>query len=266
MRRGFANVMLAATAVSLCVVRTQAALTVYTSRSNWQAAIGSFATETFAQTGLGPSLLGPNDYGFFTATLDGNLSEYTGIVEPGAVNGTREFQARISTNSPQDPTQIDVQLDGPVLGIGADFVGTTDGDSLRITIGPDVIEFDQHLPGAGNGFLGVVSTTSFSALTLATETPTLLGESFAIDDVSFGPVLLGDFDGDLDVDGFDFLKWQRGMLPNPLSSSDLANWESNFGFVLPLSAAFTSVPEPETSITMLLALASLQFRRKVVGL
>ena len=39
----------------------------------------------------------------------------------------------------------------------------------------------------------------------------------------------GDFDGNLVVDGFDFLKWQRGQSPNPLSSVDLAAWEANYG-------------------------------------
>ena len=39
----------------------------------------------------------------------------------------------------------------------------------------------------------------------------------------------GDFDGDNDVDGRDFLDWQRGQSPEPLSQADLISWESNFG-------------------------------------
>ncbi|MCH7752566.1 MAG: hypothetical protein IH898_10490, partial [Planctomycetes bacterium] len=39
----------------------------------------------------------------------------------------------------------------------------------------------------------------------------------------------GDFDGNLVVDGADFLKWQRGESPDPLSSEDLAAWEANYG-------------------------------------
>lgn len=38
----------------------------------------------------------------------------------------------------------------------------------------------------------------------------------------------GNFDGDSDVDGADFLMWQRGF-GNPYTASDLANWEMNFG-------------------------------------
>ena len=41
--------------------------------------------------------------------------------------------------------------------------------------------------------------------------------------------ITGDFDLDGDVDGYNFLKWQRGESPNPLSQSDLADWEANYG-------------------------------------
>jgi hypothetical protein len=52
----------------------------------------------------------------------------------------------------------------------------------------------------------------------------------------------GDFDFDDDVDGYDFLIWQRGGSPNSLSTSDLADWQANYG-VSPLVASI-AVPEP----------------------
>jgi hypothetical protein len=40
----------------------------------------------------------------------------------------------------------------------------------------------------------------------------------------------GDFDQDSDVDGQDFLLWQRGDSPiSPLSPEDLADWQSHYG-------------------------------------
>ncbi len=54
----------------------------------------------------------------------------------------------------------------------------------------------------------------------------------------------GDFDADVDVDGHDFLSWQRGQSDNPLSASDLAGWEANYGISNPASSSSTSVPEP----------------------
>jgi hypothetical protein len=55
----------------------------------------------------------------------------------------------------------------------------------------------------------------------------------------------GDFDHDADVDGADFLAWQRGESPGPLSLEDLANWQNNFG-TMPLLGASLAVPEPST--------------------
>lgn len=60
------------------------------------------------------------------------------------------------------------------------------------------------------------------------------------------PALWGDFDKDLDVDGEDFLSWQR----NPGVGS-LADWQANFGATVPAAElAGSSVPEP-TTVAML---------------
>lgn len=59
--------------------------------------------------------------------------------------------------------------------------------------------------------------------------------------------LPGDFDHDGDVDGADFLVWQRGESPGGATSGDLALWEANFG--APYNGAATAaagVPEPAT--------------------
>jgi len=52
----------------------------------------------------------------------------------------------------------------------------------------------------------------------------------------------GDFDNDNDVDGADFLRWQRDR-----NVGNLAAWQDNFGTVAnPLAATSTTVPEPNT--------------------
>lgn len=63
----------------------------------------------------------------------------------------------------------------------------------------------------------------------------------------------GDFNGDGNVDGVDFLAWQRGESPSPLSASDLADWQSNYGAGLQLAAA-SAVPEPTCSILAVIVL------------
>ncbi len=72
---------------------------------------------------------------------------------------------------------------------------------------------------------------------------------------------LGDFDGDGDADGNDFLVWQRGNSPTgPLSPVDLAAWQGAYGN--PLTAAVGAVPEPATWALLALALAPFAGRRK----
>jgi hypothetical protein len=56
--------------------------------------------------------------------------------------------------------------------------------------------------------------------------------------LSVGLALEGDFDLDGDVDGRDFLVWQR----NP-SIGDLADWQNNYDTGA-LTANSTAVPEP----------------------
>lgn len=53
--------------------------------------------------------------------------------------------------------------------------------------------------------------------------------------------LPGDFDFDGDVDGRDFLAWQR----NP-NLGNLADWQENYGLTSELIASSTSIPEPST--------------------
>lgn len=62
----------------------------------------------------------------------------------------------------------------------------------------------------------------------------------------------GGFDTDEDSDGRDFLVWQRGLTPDPLSSADLAEWQSNYGSTGTAAAgAVHSIPEP-TAIALAL--------------
>jgi uncharacterized protein YjbI with pentapeptide repeats len=70
------------------------------------------------------------------------------------------------------------------------------------------------------------------------------------------PSLPGDFDLDSDVDGIDFLAWQRGESPNPFSGTDLAAWEANYGIAAPLAEASAAVPEPGTFALALVVLGS----------
>jgi len=71
----------------------------------------------------------------------------------------------------------------------------------------------------------------------------------------------GDFDSDDDVDGADFLAWQRGESPSSLSASDLAEWETNFGTVAAVTG-IAAVPEPSAIVLLLAGGCSFLFTRR----
>jgi len=107
---------------------------------------------------------------------------------------------------------------------------------------------------AGNDFLRYVH--------LETIFPTQFGsvyiDNIVVDDDATLLTRDGDFDGDLDVDGFDFLKWQRGESTTaPLSLGDLADWELNFGTPFALQAVSTAAAVPEPASLLLVAIAAL---------
>jgi hypothetical protein len=58
-------------------------------------------------------------------------------------------------------------------------------------------------------------------------------------------LLAGDFDADGDIDGRDFLVWQRGF-SEEFDNLDLLHWQANLGQSSSLSADVQSIPEPAT--------------------
>ena len=81
---------------------------------------------------------------------------------------------------------------------------------------------------------------------------------------NFAPNINGDFDQDGDVDGNDFLVWQRGGSPNPNSPADLVAWKSNFG-VGGATPATAAVPEPGSAsliVANMAAAAAVATRRR----
>jgi hypothetical protein len=71
--------------------------------------------------------------------------------------------------------------------------------------------------------------------------------------------LLLDLDGD--VDGGDFLNWQRGQSPNNGSAADLAVWQEHFGED-GSTATSAAVPEPATSALLMFAAVGIRLRRR----
>jgi hypothetical protein len=116
-------------------------------------------------------------------------------------------------------------------------------------------------------------------------TSSLGGENYFVADGDFDPTYNGEefvFDGD--VDGHDFLTWQRNFgfgtdeegVPQyatrrfgdangdrVVDGADLALWQANYGYGSPaLSAASTAIPEPSTLVMLFLASMLCSYRVK----
>lgn len=87
---------------------------------------------------------------------------------------------------------------------------------------------------------------------------------FRVDNVQLDGILAGtgtipgDFDEDDDVDGADFLKWQR----DGLSASDLLDWEAGFGTSGSPALSSASVPEPSSILLVVSAIGLLFTSRR----
>ena len=152
--------------------------------------------------------------------LDGGNSNLTGL---GELDGITEMDlsgvdfGNITDLSPlylmDDLTDLRLahtgNLDAAGLDLLLDNLETIEGTDLEGTLYMTQIDFDAFNT-AGGGFLATWDAEP--------------GHHVEI-------VLPGDFDLDDDVDGDDFLKWQRGESPEPLSQSDLGDWETDYGTV-----------------------------------
>jgi len=115
------------------------------------------------------------------------------------------------------------------LGIEAMVAGRYDLLWFDVVTGTTVLENNMLLPADDQTFT----------------TPGGIGSEVAL--WVTAAIQPGDFDEDGDVDGADFLKWQRGESFSPLSPAGLDAWKTNFGTAVnSLATSSTTVPEPST--------------------
>lgn len=203
--------------------------------------------------------------------LDNDLSTGHNLFTLGAIGSELGYQ----TDYPfvQDAANFNTGVDG-VVEFGGDFIG----------LGFTYPFFDENGPPRGNGMewtiprnlaIGPTSpgTPVFTQDTFTFIAYTDLGAgdlpndptTFAFESITYtfatNPGPPGDFDADEDVDGADFLEWQREFGVS-LDESNLAAWQSNYG-----SSALTamSTPEASTIALTLIGLVSAMTRRRRCG-
>jgi len=179
--------------------------------------------------------------------------EAGGTLAPGNVTG----EMTLGTLTMNAGATLALEIGGVLGGAQHDRLESAgslafDG-TLRISL------IGGFMPSAGQSFdlfdwnfqLGI-----FDVLDLPGLTPGLAWNTSQLDNT--GTLLVGyagDFDFDGDVDGADFLAWQRGESVNPLSAADLNAWKANFGAPTSSFPATATVPEPATVALLLMAAA-----------
>ena len=189
---------------------------------------------------------------------NGNLDMNTSLVSTSStlvaeITGPTHTPISVTGNALIANGNFKVELNGytPISGdswtiieAGADL--TADKAAIdAIVSGGGYPTLTHVAPGSAGTVSGPFLSTDFS---MASLTP---GLSWNVAYTSTDVVLSvtgtaisnGDYDNDGDVDGRDFLVWQRGGSPSPLSSTDLTTWQTNYGTPGPL-ASMTAVPEP----------------------
>lgn len=206
-----------------------------------------------AVEGLG---IGAGDQIFYDVLDDLLYWNGTGLTTP-----PENYLIRVTNNPPSVPDTIINEGSGQQLGseelllnrIGAaDSIGDFHVD-LQWRLEPN--PFPQPSPSADFGAFGVKLRLSTNAVGIADSDPLFFAFNFGLNNTGFeqaveafgellAPGLEGDFDDDDDVDGEDFLLWQRGLSPDSLSAGDLSDWQLNYGPSNPPLQFALSVPEP----------------------
>lgn len=136
--------------------------------------------------------------------------------------------------------------------VGVSGLNLRDGNHWKELVEVDLYPYDGGSRSRDNLFalFGRIERPQKPIAAITDIDDTLLLGSIPIGKFTFElltpPALPGDFDADSDVDGDDYLMWQRGEVSNPPDAVDLANWEQNYNSNSGLASQSTSVPEPTT--------------------
>lgn len=193
--------------------------------------------------------INPNPAGLSTFTFDGSAYTADTFFSLGAGGGRAvAVDAGDIIHVADDNGISALQFSGAPGGVYTplDFFAFADTNTIEID---------------DNGVIHVGTDAGVSALTFDGSSYTDTGAFIAIADVAAVAsvvtvtAIAGDFDGDGDVDGDDFLLWQR----NP-GVGLLGDWQGNYG-TGSLLAATTSIPEPASALLVILGVAMLTSQR-----
>ena len=177
---------------------TAAVPTVYKDIADWLNAVyeagARVRAESFNDTPKDYELpAGTYNLDFFSITVD-EAQPFQGFYGDFFTNRGQYFIGNINENNTFIELRPRLNIGGPPIGFGAEWVDTTTTSNLTMTVNGYLIEFSKYLTDfgilgniTGNGFLGFVfeDGREFAKVTLGIEDKTLPGEQFFMDNVLF---------------------------------------------------------------------------------
>ena len=200
----------------------------------------------------------------FAAESFGNPVETTGAITAsfsGSVNGTSLGGGSLSVESTSViPEMGAINLSEEVsfsLLPGVNVFGISIQGEFEVIANATPTGFFNTFSGAATAGLTLPNSFAIGSFRGINDTP--LPAGIRIESQSTGYVYAntmttvdGDFDSDGDVDGQDFLQWQR----SGLSQTDLDAWTNNYGADL---GSVVSIPEPSSKVLVIIELLLLGF-------
>jgi hypothetical protein len=179
------------------LLEANGAITVFTDRASWEAAISSpTLTEdfnSFPVPGAQVSLpLGTTTVGIIDILVVGSGGAIAVIYKFGGPVPGGDGQDLVGQTARSGLDTFSIIFPSPVNAFGAGFSDTCSGQHLTLNVAGSTVEFDNYLPsgsplfGDCYGFLGVVATEPFDSVTFGQEGSSG-NEVFRMDNVSFAP-------------------------------------------------------------------------------
>ena len=236
--------------------------------------LGSYTYGTFTAAGAldtsGSTFIinaGPNDSGGGGVGIDGITGDFDAsdhqieVVAKLLPGNTAEQFNILLGDDDGDDSGPGLGSDDHIFAVPTSNFNETDFATFTIPLGTGT---EQEIMKSFNPTNGGDELQNFDLFQVQIQAMAddMLQLNVEVESVTIVPRPAGQFDGDADFDGQDFLLWQQGFDAR-YDAEDLAEWQAAYG-TTPATASSAAVPEPTACLLLLCATGLVSLRRSRV--